>query len=107
MHPLLSQEKLLRFVAEKDIKVVAFSPLVPASYVEIGMATSEQSIEPHFRQLDDVVQLELRVDGEIGAPSLPGCLRRPFHRRSRTWRLRHMDTNIAVSNRMLLGSRAG
>ena len=44
LHPLLSQDKLLRFAAEKDIKVVAFSPFGPASYVEIGMASAEQSI---------------------------------------------------------------
>jgi len=43
MHPYLSQQKLLRFARENQIQVMAFSNLASSSYVELNMATVEDS----------------------------------------------------------------
>ena len=43
-HPYLAQRRLLRFCAEEDIAVTAFSPLGAASYVELGMAGEGESV---------------------------------------------------------------
>jgi hypothetical protein len=53
-----------------------------------------------------VVQLELRVDGEIGAPLAARLFASAFSQAIAHFAIQHMDTNIAVSDRMLLGSRA-
>lgn len=43
MHPMLTQERLLRFAHDHDIAVTAYSPLGAGSYVPLGMARSTQS----------------------------------------------------------------
>ena len=47
LHPLLAQEKLLRFCRESGIAVTAFSPLGAPSYVPLGMARPEESLLEH------------------------------------------------------------
>ena len=47
MHPLLAQEKLLRFCQQQKIAVTAFSPLAAQSYFSLGMAKEEESILDH------------------------------------------------------------
>ena len=44
MHPYLTQERLVRFAAQHDIAVTAFSPLGAGSYVQLGMAETTQSV---------------------------------------------------------------
>jgi diketogulonate reductase-like aldo/keto reductase len=59
MHPYLTQQRLVRFAAQNDIAVTAFSPLGAGSYVGIGMATPSQSALEH-----PVVRA---ISGRIGA----------------------------------------
>jgi D-xylose reductase len=47
LHPMLTQEKLLRFCREQEIAVTGFSPLGAPSYVPIGMAKAEESALDH------------------------------------------------------------
>lgn len=47
LHPLLAQEKLLRFCREANISVTAFSPLGAPSYVPLGMARPDDSLLGH------------------------------------------------------------
>ena len=46
-HPLLSQEKLLRFCQQERIALTAFSPLGSLSYVPLGMASDGDSLLAH------------------------------------------------------------
>ena len=43
MHPYNTQEKLLRFCRLNGVAVTAFSNLGPSSFVELGMANTEES----------------------------------------------------------------
>jgi D-xylose reductase len=56
-HPYLTQEKLIRFCAEQDIAVTAFSPLGALSYLELGMADHNESV----LQQPDVVAIAERL----------------------------------------------
>lgn len=47
MHPLLTQDKLLRYTREQGIQTMAFSCLGSASYVELDMAKPEDSLMQH------------------------------------------------------------
>ena len=56
-HPYLTQEKLIRFCAEQDIAVTAFSPLGALSYLELGMADQAESV----LQKPDVIAIAERL----------------------------------------------
>jgi len=58
LHPLLAQEKLLRFCREERIAVTAFSPLGAPSYVPLGMAHPEQSLLVHPLVIDTARECE-------------------------------------------------
>jgi len=47
LHPLLTQDKLLRFCREQQIAVTGFSPLGAPSYLPLGMARPEESLLIH------------------------------------------------------------
>lgn len=43
-HPYLTQERLLRLAANYDMAVTAFSPLGAGSYIELDMASEQESV---------------------------------------------------------------
>ena len=43
-HPYLTQERLLRLAANYDMAVTAFSPLSAGSYIELDMASEQESV---------------------------------------------------------------
>jgi D-xylose reductase len=82
MHPYLAQEKLLRFCQEQNIVVTAFSPLGPASYLSLGMASPEDSCleQPVVREAarrhgKTPAQILLRWGVERGTAVIPKTTR--------------------------------
>jgi len=79
LHPLLTQEKLLRFCEEQQIVVTAFSPLAAESYFSIGMARQPQDsvlmeepiIEAAQRHNKTRAQIVLRWGVQRGTAIVP------------------------------------
>jgi len=94
LHPLLSQEKLLRFCREERIAVTAFSPLGAPSYVPLGMARPEESLLSHPLVLDTArdcgrtpAQVLLRWGLQRGTSVIP-----------KTSRIERLAENLAVES---------
>lgn len=94
MHPLLAQEKLLRFCHEAGIAVTAFSPLGAPSYVPLGMATEGDSllVHPTVTGISAAVartpaQVLLRWGVQRGTAVIP-----------KTSRLERLAENIAIED---------
>ena len=78
MHPLLSQQKLLRMARENNIQVMAFSNFGSSSYVELGMTTPEESLmllpqitEIAQRYSKSAAQVLLRWAVQRGTTAIP------------------------------------
>lgn len=63
-HPLLRQEKLVRFCQNEDISVTGFSPLGAQSYFALGMAASGDSLLDH-PVVSDIARRHARTAAQI------------------------------------------
>lgn len=77
-HPYLVQAKLLRFCQQHQMAVTAFSPLGAGSYIELGMATSADSVlqDPVVKRIADQhgrspAQIVLRWAVQRGTAAIP------------------------------------
>lgn len=81
-HPLLTQEKLLRFCQEQNVVVTAFSPLGAPSYLPLGMAHDNESIlnlplilDIATRHGKSAAQIVLRWGVQRGTSVIPKTIR--------------------------------
>jgi D-xylose reductase len=81
-HPLLTQDKLLRFCRDEGIQVTAFSPLGAASYFSLGMAEPSESVleKPVIREIAAAhartpAQIVLRWGVQRGTAVIPKTTR--------------------------------
>jgi D-xylose reductase len=70
-HPYLTQEKLVRFCAEEDIAVTAFSPLGALSYLELDMAKANESVLVQKAVVDIAQRVVLRWGVQRGNAIIP------------------------------------
>ena len=92
LHPLLTQDKLLRFCRESGIATIAFSPLGAESYIPIGMAQPEESVlnQPAIRaatkrHAKSPAQIVLRFGVQRGYSVVP-----------KTQRIERLAENLAL-----------
>lgn len=64
LHPMLAQEKLLRFCREAGIAVTGFSPFGGESYISIGMATQNERLLGHST-IQEIASAHGKSDAQI------------------------------------------
>jgi D-xylose reductase len=99
LHPLLTQERLLRFCREEGIVVTGFSPLGAPSYFSLGMANPGESVI----QTELVKEIARRHDRTPAQIMLRWGVQRGTAIVPKTTSVEHLKENLALFDFQLTG----